>query len=560
MDQFGTLTSSIPWTTLISSKFNAALAGVFSHFLLAQWELDFHVHHLLMFWLFGYGAATYAVYADSFAASDASPISAVFSAIWITFTSAAVYFSTILCSMAIYRVFFHRLRKFPGPTMPAVSKLFCPWYIVTQRQLFLEVDDWHRKYGDYVRIGPQELSIIDTNAVNPILGAQSKCLKGPWYEAPCHTAGQSLHSERSKIAHKERRRHWDQAFSTKSINGYIPRLERIMLRLLCQIQARTGKPLVINHWIEFFAFDVTGDIGFSHDFNMIERAEVDDLIKLVRGGGDLFMAFNPVPWLLSTFMRIPSSEFKDILSRTYKILRERAAKTPSETDVFSWLLKPGKGISLNHNADARLLVLAGSDTSSSVLVFIFYYLCKYPDQLRKLQTVVDNVARAKGFLDAHTLMNVPHLDGVINETMRLHPPVIFGLQRQTPPEGIMIGDKHIPGNSHVRIPHWSIQRDERYFPNPLSFIPERWTTEPELIKDKRAFMPFNVGQHNCVGQRFAMIEMRVLVANLIRQFDVTFAPGEDGNTIVNGVKDGFTTKIPDMNIVFTPRSGVTSFE
>lgn len=129
------------------------------------------------------------------------------------------------------------------------------------------------------------------------------------------------------------------------------------------------------------------------------------------------------------------------------------------------------------------------------------------------------------------------------------------MQRETPPEGITLPNgTYIPGETVVWMPIHCIQRDPRYFQKPLEFIPERWTDErPEAIIDKRAFMPFNVGAYNCVGQKLAMMELRSVTANLLRQFDISFAPGEDGTTIEEDSVDCFTTNVGKLDVKLTPR-------
>lgn len=71
-----------------------------------------------------------------------------------------------------------------------------------------------------------------------------------------------------------------------------------------------------------------------------------------------------------------------------------------------------------------------------------------------------------------------------------------GLSRVTPPQGLQIDEVWIPGDTIVVIPQWVIHRDERYFVRALEFLPERWLVEKgRLIKDERAFFPFQIGEH-----------------------------------------------------------------
>lgn len=87
----------------------------------------------------------------------------------------------------------------------------------------------------------------------------------------------------------------------------------------------------------------------------------------------------------------------------------------------------------------------------------------------------------------------PVLESVINETMRLYPPVLFGSQRVTPPQGLQIGEKWIPGEMVVYMPSWQLHHDARNFVDPDAFVPERWTSKPEMILNRSAFLPFLIG-------------------------------------------------------------------
>lgn len=115
--------------------------------------------------------------------------------------------------------------------------------------------------------------------------------------------------------------------------------------------------------------------------------------------------------------------------------------------------------------DAELAIVAGSDTSSATLAAVVYLLAKHPHMQPKLQQEVDDaIALAGGELSYQTLINKPLLDGVINEALRLYPPVPPGLQRLTPPEGVMIAGRFIPGDTLVSVPCWSVQRGMFFLP------------------------------------------------------------------------------------------------
>jgi len=118
-------------------------------------------------------------------------------------------------------------------------------------------------------------------------------------------------------------------------------------------------------------------------------------------------------------------------------------------------------------------------------------LARYPDHAKK---IFDEITQLEDLDNISDLASLPHLNGFINESMRLNPTAMTGSGRLTPPEGVMFKGTFIPGNVQIVAPKYTIFRLESAFEQPLEFIPERWYSRPELVKDSRAFLPFGVGK------------------------------------------------------------------
>jgi cytochrome P450 len=538
---------------LLGSKPLAGALGLMSHYLFSSTEPDCYFYIIIPAWTQAWFLATVALY------TMGSQVHSLAGALATSTSFAAVYFGTILLSMTIYRAFFHRLRSFPGPFLARISKFYGVSLASKKFQYYWEAQRLHEEYGDYVRTGPRELSIIDVDAIPVIHGYSSKCTKTLWYNNAVAAEGLSVHTTQDKVDHRERRKVWDKAFNIKALKDYEPRINRYARALMQRLQEHAPEPsLRISDWLNFYSFDVMGDIGFNFQFGMLEKGKPSEMMEGVHKSMAPISILGHIPWLTNMLLRTPVGvkDLRMFIDKIHVVLVDRKKKTPKEPDVFGWLLDPNtEDIPKNLNADTRLMVVAGSDTAAATLTWLTYELCKNPDKQKKLRQIIDQAAGDKTFLEATDVAEIPYLDGVINEALRLHPAVPSGVARKTPPEGIRINSIYIPGDTHVWTPPHTIQRDARYFPSPLTFLPERWTSEqPEMVVDKRAFLTFSTGPYNCVGQKLAMMEMRSITANLIRNFEIELAKDEDGTEIVGKSQDCFTLNVGKLDVRLTPRT------
>lgn len=173
-------------------------------------------------------------------------------------------------------------------------------------------------------------------------------------------------------------------------------------------------------------------------------------------------------------------------------------------------------------AQCFVFFIAGFETSSILMTFILYELAKHPNVQEKLRREIKNVLiRNDGALTYDCLSELSYLDCVVNEVLRLYPPLI-NLQR------VVTKDYKVPDTEYLLkkgdfliVPLYSIQRDPQYFPNPSEFIPERFNDENIGDIKPFTFLPFGDGPRVCVGQRFGMMEIRVGLVTLLKQYKFT---------------------------------------
>ncbi|RYP10371.1 hypothetical protein DL764_000705 [Monosporascus ibericus] len=466
-------------------------------------------------------------------------------------------------SMLVYRAVFHRLRRFPGPFAARLSNFYQASLYWRAYCLHIEVQKLHRIYGDIVRTGPNELSINDPKALYAIHSSSSPCPKGPWYELlhPCR----SLNTIRTHEYHAQRRKAWDLAFSSKGLRGYQPHVAYYTDLLLKQIQSRAGQPVNVADWFNFYAFDVMGSLSYSESYGMLQRGEKHPFITTLHSAMKGVGLLSHLVWLFPIMKATPVLNREDKAFWRFVIdqAEKRIKVKPDTPDVFSFLLDdynahPNRTPQdkLNLYGDAYLITIAGSDTASGALTFLLFELCTHPDALRELRDEIDSFYRERATLtDYDDLHKLKYLQACINEAMRLHPAVPRGFQRMTPPEGLQAGDYFIPGNAIVQIPTHTMFTDERYFPRPEEFIPERWTTRrDELVRDASVFVPFSMGVFNCVGKQLALMEVRYVTSQIVRRFDFELAAGlQTADAFRAGITEAITFVPAPLEVVFKAR-------
>lgn len=169
----------------------------------------------------------------------------------------------------------------------------------------------------------------------------------------------------------------------------------------------------------------------------------------------------------------------------------------------------------------NVFVVAGSETTATLLSGVTYLLLKNPLSYQKL---VDEIRQTFGKEEHITITSVNSLkyeSAVLEEALRMFPPVAGSQSRLVPQEGHVIAGRFVPGKTLVAVNHWSAYHSSSNFKDPYKFIPERWLGEPEYRNDKRKVLqPFSVGPRNCIGQNLAYAEMRVILARILWNFDV----------------------------------------
>jgi cytochrome P450 len=182
------------------------------------------------------------------------------------------------------------------------------------------------------------------------------------------------------------------------------------------------------------------------------------------------------------------------------------------------------------------LFSAGYETTANAIVWAFYLLSQNPTVEEKLHRELD------ANLDGHKVLfsdleNLPYTELVIKETLRLYPPS-WSMGLRSPLSPMEIGGYLINPGSLIWIVPYIMHRRSEYFKNPDEFIPERFEKESEKSLPRLAYMPFGGGHHICIGNAYATIEARIILAMIAKKYRLKVS-----SEFVLGIKPEITLNI-----------------
>ena len=290
------------------------------------------------------------------------------------------FFAGLYSSLLIYRVFLHRLNKFPGPLGSRASSF---WLSPSYSRIgpYQKVADLHKTYGEFVRIGPNDLSITHPQATTAVHGLGSPCRKGAFYNSTNPMV--SLQSTRDRKEHDQRRRVWSAAFSDQALRGYDIRIRGYRDKLIKRLDEFSGAPVNITKWFMLYNFDVMGDLAFGSSFDMLQTSQEHWAVSLLSEGMDplkflfptwFFLFMVSIPMLARDWWRFIGyciSRFEQRLnvSKDHHLIwlyTDRDQKSHVQIpDIMSALIAPLKGskpvgreLAMFHG-DSQLIVVAG---------------------------------------------------------------------------------------------------------------------------------------------------------------------------------------------------------
>ncbi len=179
-------------------------------------------------------------------------------------------------------------------------------------------------------------------------------------------------------------------------------------------------------------------------------------------------------------------------------------------------------------SSASSIVLAGSETTATLLSGTTFHLLRNPDILERVTNEVRSAFTSSDEITIDAVSHLPYLLAVLNETLRIYPPVPITSARIVPPGGDTIDGHYVPSGTVIQASQYVGCNVDYKFAKPDEYHPERWLEDrPEEFKNDNhaVFLPFAIGPRNCIGRNLAYAEMRLILSKTLFNFDLSIPKG-----------------------------------
>jgi cytochrome P450 len=414
------------------------------------------------------------------------------------------------------------LPRGPRPTIPALQVL----RFVRDTPRFLM--DLRANYGSAASFelrGELFIALFAPAMVNDVLVAkQHSFVKGVGFERMRKVLGEGLLTNEEPI-HLRHRRMMQAPFHHSRLDGYAALMAALTHESLdrwSQGDIIKVGPEMMQLTLEIVARSLFGT-GAAQDAERIGAAmdvAIDRIERTMLPGMDRFDDTR-LPWFRE-FARA-SDELAVIAERLVAQRRAAAdrhstdiATARREEDLLGLLLalrdEDGSAFSDDEVRDEALtLILSGHETTANTLTWAFSYLAAHPETRRALEDEADaqDWLRERRAPTIEDLFATPVASSVLNETLRLAPPVWVAPRRALEP--VDVQGVAIPEGSHVIVSQYVTHRDPEHFPDPEAFLPGRWADGFERSLPRGAYVPFGGGTRRCLGDQFALLEGRIIL-------------------------------------------------
>ena len=315
-------------------------------------------------------------------------------------------------------------------------------------------------------------------------------------------------------------------FHKKRVDAYAPTMVEFTERMIDRWEEGERRDMRVE--LNALALEVVADTLFDIDIGKGDSDTIRDALAdiseiLVTDADKMIPRPDWWPTAENRRKKRAIAKIEEIIRRVHE---ERRTHQQDRGDLFSHMVfvedEQGRMSDTQLRDEAMTLIFAGHETTAHALTWTWYLLAKNPDKLAKMREELARVLQGQR-PTVEDLPNLPYLEQVVKESLRLYPSVwAFARQAQ---RDLVIEGYEIKKGQTITISHIAAGRNPKYYDNPMEFRPERWTREFERGLPRGAYTPFAAGPRVCLGKQFAMMEMRMILATLIQRVEPNLAEG-----------------------------------
>ncbi|XP_007939353.1 cytochrome P450 3A8-like [Orycteropus afer afer] len=303
-------------------------------------------------------------------------------------------------------------------------------------------------------------------------------------------------------------------------------------------EAEKSKPVTLKSIFGAYSMDVITGTSFGVNIDSLNNPQdpfVQKVRKLIKFDflDPLMFSIIMFPFLTPILEALSISLFPkdttDFLTKSVQRMKEQRLKEKQKhrMDLLQLMIDSQNSKDTESHkaltdtelvAQSIIFIFAGYETTSTTLSFLMYLLATHPDIQQKLQKEIDEALPNKAPPTYDTVVQMEYLDMVVNETLRLFP-VAPRLERVCKKD-VEINGVFIPKGASVMVPVYVLHRDPELWPEPEKFLPERFSKENKSNIDPYLYLPFGTGPRNCIGMRFALMNMKLAVTRVMQEFSV----------------------------------------
>ncbi|KAI0457469.1 cytochrome P450 [Xylaria acuta] len=476
--------------------------------------------------------------------------------LWLVYTVISVLAILVVRGVYLvtYRLHIHPLAKFPGPKLAAATHWYEAYYDLLSQgggQWTFQIRRLHEAYGPIIRINPDEIHIDDPEFYDVVYCSSSPNRPIDKTEKFRHRFSIPEATSLTALAeiHRRRRAAIAPYFSKariRSRNGDLQTVLDGISRRLSTEYAGTGKIINVGFMWGAMASDIITGMSFAQPTNfssapdftspfMVAVAKSVHAVHVMTHFGFLVTALNSLPGpFFAAFMPsfTPVLKFrKEMAQRVRNILEERdvTGKQTSHATIFQGILSAG--LALEDMTLSRLcqeamgLNGAAVETTSWTLSVAVFHILNNPTIKSSLKEELSNaIPDPSKMLQWNELEELPYLSAVIMEALRLSYGSVQRLPRVNRLDSLKYGDWVIPPNTAVGMDAYHMHMNDKLFPNPTEFQPDRWLGDPkgpDGLRPLSSYMvSFSRGARSCLGINLAWMELYVGLATVFRRHDL----------------------------------------